>query len=98
MANDDGCRQSYVLGIDPGSASLGWAAIGLEQDGKPSKLLREGVRIFDPAVSGDIEKGQDESNAVARRSARLIRSNCAEGQRANASFSGFFSDIHSCLK
>lgn len=65
--------QSYVLGIDLGSASLGWAAIGLDQNGKPSNLLRAGVRIFDPAVTGDYETGRDESNAVARRSARLIR-------------------------
>ncbi|HEX5316732.1 MAG TPA: hypothetical protein VFX22_08780, partial [Candidatus Kapabacteria bacterium] len=61
------------MGIDLGSASLGWAAINLDQNGKPSNLVRAGVRIFEPAVSGDIEKGQDQSNAVARRSARLIR-------------------------
>ena len=63
----------YVLGIDLGSASLGWAALSLDEHGEPCSLLRAGVRIFDPAVSGDIEKGRDESNAVARRSARLAR-------------------------
>ncbi len=73
MATDGDAAQRYVLGIDLGSASLGWAAVRLAHDGTPSTLLRAGVRIFDPAVSGDIEKGQDESNAVARRSARLIR-------------------------
>lgn len=73
MATSVSDGQSYVLGIDLGSASLGWAAIGLGQSGKPSKVLRTGVRIFDPAVTGNIEKGQDESNAVARRSARLAR-------------------------
>ncbi|MFZ1085722.1 MAG: type II CRISPR RNA-guided endonuclease Cas9, partial [Terracidiphilus sp.] len=65
--------QDYVLGIDLGSASLGWAAIGLDQNGMATELLRAGVRLFDPAVTGDYEKGQDESNAVARRTARLIR-------------------------
>ena len=65
--------QDYVLGIDLGSASLGWAAISLDQTGTATGLLRAGVRLFDPAVTGDIEKGQDESNAVARREARLIR-------------------------
>jgi CRISPR-associated endonuclease Csn1 len=65
-------RGHYVLGIDLGSASVGWAAIALE-DGNPSKLLRAGVRIFEPAVTGDIESGRDESNAVARRAARLFR-------------------------
>ncbi len=63
----------YVLGIDLGSASLGWAAIGLDKTGMATNLMRAGVRLFDPAVTGDIEKGQDESNAVARRAARLIR-------------------------
>ena len=65
--------QDYILGIDLGSASLGWAAIGLDQTGTAKGLLRAGVRLFDPAVTGDYEKGQDESNAVARRTARLIR-------------------------
>jgi CRISPR/Cas system Type II protein with McrA/HNH and RuvC-like nuclease domain len=72
MAASDVCGQGYVLGIDLVSASVGWAAIALEGNGGPSKLLRAGVRIFDPAVTGDIEKGRDESNAVARRSARLV--------------------------
>lgn len=66
-------HQTYVLGIDLGSASLGWAAIKVDQTGMANGLLRTGVRLFDPAVTGDIEKGQDESNAVARRAARLIR-------------------------
>lgn len=73
MTNSQLIRQRYVLGIDLGSASLGWAAIGLSEDAAPTELLCAGVRIFDPAVSGDIEKGQDESNAVARRAARLVR-------------------------
>jgi len=63
----------WVLGIDLGSASLGWAAISLDSLGMASGLKVAGVRLFDPAVSGDIEKGQDESNAVVRRTARLIR-------------------------
>jgi CRISPR-associated endonuclease Csn1 len=66
-------QQSYVLGIDLGSASLGWAAVSIDQTGMAAGLLRAGVRIFEPAVTGDVEKGQDESNAVARRTARLIR-------------------------
>lgn len=74
----------YVLGIDLGSASLGWAIVELDSTETPVGLLSDpgngtrtlpscGVRIFEPAVSGDIEKGQDESNAVARRAARLVR-------------------------
>jgi CRISPR-associated endonuclease Csn1 len=73
MSDKGSLAQDYVLGIDLGSASLGWAAIGLDETGMASGLLRAGVRLFEPAVTGDIEKGQDESNAVARRTARLIR-------------------------
>ncbi len=73
MKRTDSPEQPYVLGIDLGSASLGWAAIALDDSGTPAGLLRTGVRIFEPAVTGDVEKGQDESNAVARRTARLIR-------------------------
>ncbi len=63
----------YLLGLDLGSASLGWAMIRLNQADEPVGVLRAGVRIFDPAVDGDIEKGQDVSNALARRTARLMR-------------------------
>jgi len=62
----------YVLGIDLGSNSLGWAMIGLE-DGKPAKLLRAGVRVFEAATEGDRESGQEESRNKARREARLHR-------------------------
>jgi CRISPR-associated endonuclease Csn1 len=73
MSDTGSLAQYYILGVDLGSASLGWAAIRQDENGMATGLLRAGVRIFDPAVSGDVEKGQDESNAVARRTARLIR-------------------------
>jgi hypothetical protein len=64
--------QNFVLGIDLGSNSLGWAMIGLE-DGKPAKLLRAGVRVFEAGTEGDIESGQEESRNKARREARMHR-------------------------
>ncbi len=63
----------YSLGIDLGSSSVGWAMIRLNDVNEPDSLLRAGVRIFEPAVEGNIEKGQDVSKAVARRTARLAR-------------------------
>lgn len=66
----------YILGIDLGSASLGWAAVQLDSMEKPSKLLRSGVRIFDPGVEGtlsDIRQGKEKSKTAARRDARLHR-------------------------
>lgn len=68
--------QKYVLGLDLGSASLGWALIGLNSLGEPEHLIRAGVRIFEPGVDGsslEIEQGKEQSNAVERRAARLQR-------------------------
>jgi len=62
----------YVLGIDLGSNSLGWAIIGLI-DGELAQLIRAGVRIFEAGMDGDLESGQEESRNKARRDARLHR-------------------------
>jgi CRISPR-associated endonuclease Csn1 len=62
----------YVLGLDLGTNSLGWAIIGLV-DGEPHHLVRTGVRVFDAGMDGDIESGREESRNKARRDARLHR-------------------------
>lgn len=61
----------YILGIDLGANSLGWAAIRLE-DGETAGVLTAGVRVFPAGVSG-LEYGADESHAAKRREARLQR-------------------------
>jgi len=79
-------KPQFSLGIDLGSASLGWSLIELDTSGNPIGLLSKqrngqlipacGVRIFEPGVEGtalDIEQGKDQSKAVARRAARLHR-------------------------
>jgi CRISPR-associated endonuclease Csn1 len=59
----------YVLGIDLGPGSVGWAII--EYDGEePVAIRAAGVRRFESGVLGDIEKGKDESRATQRRLAR----------------------------
>lgn len=63
---------NYVLGLDLGARSLGWAAVARE-DGRFTALLGLGVRVFEAGVEGDIERGREESRAVARRTARLAR-------------------------
>ena len=88
MAEGNLSEQSYVLGIDLGSASLGWAAIGLGPTGLVTGLLRAGVRLFDPAVTGDIQKGQDECNAVARTDAPVL-----SGIKAHIR-AGVLDDVH----
>jgi len=62
----------YVLGIDLGSNSLGWAIIELI-DGEPAQVVRTGVRVFDAGMEGDVESGREESRNLKRREARLHR-------------------------
>ena len=76
MTSASGPQQKYVLGLDLGSASLGWALIGLNESNYPESLIRTGVRIFAPGVDGttlEIQEGKDKSKAVDRRTARLHR-------------------------
>jgi len=61
----------YILGLDLGSNSLGWAALRLE-GATPAGILASGVRIF-PAGVAQLESGRDESHAKKRREARLQR-------------------------
>ncbi len=63
---------TYVLGLDLGANSIGWAMLGQDKGG-PTSVIATGVRIFEAGVEGDIEQGRDESRAVARRQARAIR-------------------------
>jgi len=76
MPASSSSSQKYTLGLDLGSASLGWALVALDDGDEPISLLRTGVRIFEPGVDGtmiDIEQGKDQSKAVDRRTERLHR-------------------------
>lgn len=65
---------NYVLGLDLGVSSLGWAVIELDAKGKHPKRIRDaGVRIFEAGVEGDVEQGKDSSRATQRREARQPR-------------------------
>jgi CRISPR-associated endonuclease Csn1 len=63
---------NYILGLDIGSNSIGWAIIATEKK-KPAKIVQTGVRVFEAGMEGDIEKGREESRNKARREARHIR-------------------------
>ena len=62
-----GCR--YTLGLDIGIASIGWAVLGNDENGKPNRIIDLGVRIFDKA---EVEN-TGESLAAPRRDARSAR-------------------------
>jgi len=63
---------TYVLGLDLGARSLGWAAIAREGENE-QKILGLGVRIFEAGVEGSLETGREESRSAQRRIARLAR-------------------------
>ena len=77
----------FVLGIDLGSNSLGWALVEQGADGKPVGLLRTnahpalGVRIFEAATEGDRESGKEKTRNLERRGARLARRQTLRRQR-----------------
>jgi hypothetical protein len=60
----------YILGIDAGPASVGWAVVELSEQGEPKRLHAAGVRRFEAGVEGDIQRGRDESLSTKRREAR----------------------------
>ncbi len=63
----------FVLGIDLGTNSLGWAMVVLSPQAQPTGLVRCGVRIFEAGMEGDIESGQEESRNLKRRQMRSQR-------------------------
>jgi CRISPR-associated endonuclease Csn1 len=62
----------YILGLDIGASSIGWAVLELEA-GKPAAIQNAGVRIFKAGVEGVLESGRDEPRSVQRRLARQQR-------------------------
>lgn len=66
----------YILGLDIGTNSIGWALLKTEE--RPDRMVpvgieRIGVRIFEAGVAGSIEQGRTESHAKGRREARIQR-------------------------
>jgi len=63
----------YVLGLDIGASSVGWAVLGAHK-GKPPNLIRLGARVFDAGMEeGDFAAGKENSRNAARRQARQAR-------------------------
>ena len=64
--------EGLILGLDIGTASLGWALIE-QRDGRLVELRGAGVRAFEAGVEGDVGVGRDTSRAATRREKRLRR-------------------------
>jgi CRISPR-associated endonuclease Csn1 len=65
----------YILGLDLGVQSLGWAVIDIDEEGVACRIRRTGVRCFDSGVGNEkeIAAGKDESSNAKRREARQHR-------------------------
>ena len=66
----------YILGLDIGVGSIGWARIECGDDFTPRRLLKAGAHLFEPGTEStvaDIEKRSGEARNVQRRTARLMR-------------------------
>lgn len=63
----------YILGLDIGVSSVGWAMLGTTR-GKPDNLIRCGSRVFDAGIDeGDFSAGKENSRNATRRQARAAR-------------------------
>jgi len=66
----------YILGLDVGVASIGWAVILLDAAGRARGLVASGVVLFEPGTDGGMKKigeGQDTPRNKERRDARSMR-------------------------
>lgn len=68
----EGRGAGYILGLDIGSSSIGWAAVAEGDGGEAGGIAGVGARVFEAGMD-DIESGKDASRAAARREARSIR-------------------------
>ncbi|WP_040976460.1 type II CRISPR RNA-guided endonuclease Cas9 [Necropsobacter massiliensis] len=63
----------YILGLDLGIASVGWAVVEIDENGYPIRLIDLGVRAFEKAETAKEGKSLNEERRLARASRRLIR-------------------------
>src|SRR3990167_8616848 len=68
-------NRPYLLALDLGVQSIGWAILNLDEKGCPNGIGHAGVRCFDSGLGSarQIEIGKDESANAKRRQARLQR-------------------------
>lgn len=69
--------KNYILGLDIGSNSVGWAVLETTPIGegkiKPTGIGKTGTRVFEQGVEGDLDSGRDTSRNLKRREARTRR-------------------------
>jgi CRISPR-associated endonuclease Csn1 len=86
-------KTKKVLGLDLGSASIGWALVE-EANNNPSNILDMGVRVipYDGTEGQEFLKGAGESRNAARTTKRSIRKGYDRYQLRRSTLVGFLSN------
>jgi len=73
-------QQSYIIGLDIGVASIGWAILDLDGHGRISGIRRTGAHLFEAGIDAGkldpetaLTRGREQSKAKPRRDARAMR-------------------------
>ncbi|MCC5831315.1 MAG: type II CRISPR RNA-guided endonuclease Cas9 [Phycisphaeraceae bacterium] len=73
-------RTTYVLGLDLGVSSLGWALVTGAKPGSDGRVIRAGTHLFEAGIDGGkqdpesaMATGREKSRALPRRDARQQR-------------------------
>lgn len=82
-------RNSYVLGLDLGTNSVGYALIANQ-----AEIALWGVRAFEEAGSDDVRKGTRELNNQKRRQFRLQRRNLRRKRARRAKLYAFLAELN----
>ncbi|THA10512.1 type II CRISPR RNA-guided endonuclease Cas9 [Rodentibacter pneumotropicus] len=64
---------NYILGLDLGIASIGWAVVEIDEESSPIRLIDVGVRTFERAEVAKTGENLALSRRLARSSRRLIK-------------------------
>lgn len=77
---NDSSQRPYVLGLDLGVSSIGWAIVESATPRNPGRIIRAGAHLFEAGVEGGktdpetaMETGREQSRAKPRRDARQLR-------------------------
>ena len=71
----------YILGLDLGSNSIGWALLRANAAGKPTGLVDLGSRIFNKAVEDKTPKPKNEKRRDSRLARRVVQRRARRRQR-----------------
>lgn len=63
---------NYILGIDMGTNSIGWAVVEHDDNRQPSGLIACGTRIFQEAVDAKSRIPKNQARRAARAARRLV--------------------------